>query len=147
MPEITVRPATSRDFTAASRLLTELGRPAPNPDTLLKVQQGYEDYLARPDVSPLVAVLEGEIVGFMSLEFRYRLNHADPQAWIPDLVVADEHRGKGAGRALLNRGFELARERGCWGVTLESGHQRTVAHALYRSAGMTEGGYYFTLKL
>jgi GNAT superfamily N-acetyltransferase len=61
--------------------------------------------------------------------------------------VTEACRGAGAGKALLQRAFELARERGCWSVTLESGYQREVAHQLYRSAGMVDEGLYFMLYL
>ena len=91
--------------------------------------------------------MNGRAVGFCSLEFRERLNWGVPQGWIPDLIVTAGARGVGAGKALLLQAFEVARERGCWSVTLESGYQRGVAHQLYRSAGMTQDGYYFTFRL
>lgn len=107
----------------------------------------YERHLARNDTASLVAEVGGAVVGFMSLEFRERLNRTRPQAWIPDLIVAESHRGSGAGKALLLRGIELADARGCWSVTLESGHSRHVAHQLYRSAGMVDQAVSFIRQL
>jgi GNAT superfamily N-acetyltransferase len=146
-PQVTVRPAAAADFARVAALLAELGRPALTPATLDGARAVYERYVARADTAPLVAVVDDEVIGFLSLEFRDRLNHTTPQAWIPDLIVTEGCRGLGAGRALLERAFDLARERRCWSVTLESGYQRTVAHQLYRAAGMVDGGYYFTLEL
>ena len=54
--------------------------------------------------------------------------------------------GQGLGRALLLRAFELAKERGCDRLTLESGRSREVAHHIYRSAGMTEEGFFFGIE-
>jgi GNAT superfamily N-acetyltransferase len=147
MPEVTVRPAVAADFAAVASLIALLGRTTLEPETTAAIQSGYEHYLTRSDTAALVAEIEGEVVGFISLEFRQRLIRVRPQAWIADLVVAERHRGRGAGKALLLRAFELAREQNCWSVTLESGAQRTVAHQLYKAAGMKEVGLYFVMEL
>ncbi|MCL4509202.1 MAG: GNAT family N-acetyltransferase, partial [Chloroflexi bacterium] len=99
--------------------------------------------LARSDTAYLVAELDGLVAGFLSLEFRVRLNRSAPEAWIPDLIVTASARDHGCGKALLQAAFILARERGCRRVTLESGYSRTVAHHLYTSAGMQNEGYFF----
>jgi GNAT superfamily N-acetyltransferase len=147
MSQVVVRPATSEDFAAVAALLAGLGRPALTPETLEAARQVYDRHIVRPDTASLVAEVDGQAIGFMSLEFRERLNRTRLQAWIPDLIVTEAHRGTGAGKALLRRGFELARERGCGSVTLESGYQRLVAHRFYKAAGMIDEGLYFTLYL
>src|SRR5579864_4369641 len=145
MPEILIRAATARDFNAVASLLAELGRDALTPESERAIKLGYEKYIKRPDTAPLVAELDGQVVGFLSLEYRQRLNRAAPQAWIPDLIVTEPKRGQGVGKALLLRAFELAREQKCWSVTLESGTHRTTAHQLYKSEGMEEVGSYFLM--
>lgn len=147
MPPLLVRSARPEDFDAVAALLAELGRPAPAPETREDARQVYLRHLASADTDSLVAEVEGAVVGFLSLEYRERLNRTRPQAWIPDLIVTEARRGTGAGRALLLRAFERAREFGCYEVTLESGFQRTVAHQLYESAGMERLGYFITLTL
>ena len=142
-----IRLATPLDFAPCARLLAELGRPAPTPDTEAAMRDLYERHIARKDTASLVAETDGKIIGFLSLVFREQLNRTRPQAWIPDLIVTEGSRGLGAGRALLERAFALAKERGCWSVTLESGYQRTAAHQLYKSAGMKDEGFYFLLPL
>ena len=146
-PDLTIRRAAPGDFAACAHLLAELGRPAPTPDTEAAMRAVYERHIAQENTASLVAETDGAIIGFLSLVFRDQLNRIQPQAWIPDLIVTESGRGIGAGRALLLRAFELAKERDCWSVTLESGYQRTVAHQLYKSAGMTEAGFYFLLPL
>ena len=54
-------------------------------------------------------------------EFRERLNRTTDQAWVPDLIVRETRRSGGVGLALLERAYDIARERGCWELTLESG--------------------------
>jgi GNAT superfamily N-acetyltransferase len=146
-PALIVRPITPEDFGAVASLLAELGRPTLTDETRRAAGDVYLRHVARTDTASLLAELDGRPVGFCSLEFRDRLNRGAPQAWIPDLIVTADARGIGAGKALLRGAFGLARERGCWSVTLESGYRREVAHQLYRSSGMSEDGYYFLLSL
>ncbi|MGH2723402.1 MAG: GNAT family N-acetyltransferase [Actinomycetota bacterium] len=146
--EARVREATAEDWPAVAALLAELGRP----EALGRVEEPtlkgvFLGYLERPDEEALVAEVNGRVVGFVDIEYRTRLNFDRPQAWIPDLVVAEADRSRGVGRALLCRAEELARERGCWGISLESATWRTRAHAFYLREGWTDAGKGFTKSL
>jgi GNAT superfamily N-acetyltransferase len=148
VPEVTVREARGEDWEEVAALLAELGRPeALGTDREPALRQVFERYLSRPDVVALVAEVHGTVMGFVDLEFRTRLNFEAPQAWIPDLVVAEAERSRGAGRALLARAEELARERGCWGISLESATWRTRAHAFYLREGWKDTGRAFSKAL
>ncbi len=145
--EYLVRPAADQDFPAVAALLAELGRPQLSPETEAAAREVYRRHTSRTDTASLVAESNGRVVGFLSLEFRDRLNRARVQAWIPDLIVTAEYRGRGIGQALLDAAFAQARQRGCWGVTLESGHQRKEAHRLYLRVGMRDAGKFFDYPL
>jgi GNAT superfamily N-acetyltransferase len=146
--EITVREARAEDWPAVATLLAELGRPeALGTDFEGDLRQVYERYLARPDTVALVAEVQGRVLGFCDVEFRTRLNFAELQAWIPDLVVGEAERSRGAGRALLARAEEIARHRGCWGMSLESATWRDRAHAFYVREGWTDSGKAFSKPL
>lgn len=142
-PAVAIRPAELGDFAAIAALLAELGRPALTPEDIRAARAVYERHVARADTASLVAIEGGAVVGFLSIEFRERLNRTRPQAWIPDLIVTEAHRGRGAGRALLLAAIAEAERRGCWSVQLESGSSRHIAHALYRSAGLSDDGSYW----
>jgi GNAT superfamily N-acetyltransferase len=146
--DIAVREARPEDWPAVAALLAELGRPeALGTDLEEDLREVYKRYLARPDTVGLVAEVDGRVLGFCDLEFRARLNFAEPQAWIPDLVVAEAERSRGAGRALLARAEEIARDRGCWGMSLESATWRDRAHAFYMREGWTDTGKAFSKPL
>jgi ribosomal protein S18 acetylase RimI-like enzyme len=134
------------DFAATTRLLAELGRPAPSDERLPALRRTYAQHVARPDTGSLLALLDGAAVGFCSLEFREPFFTLRPQAWIPDLIVADQARGRRIGAALLDSAFAAAASAGAYSVVLESGAQRTVAHRLYRAAGMSDVGSFWTLR-
>jgi GNAT superfamily N-acetyltransferase len=142
---VRIREAGPSDWPAVSGLLAELGRPDVRETAAeTEARQFYERYLARPDAVALVADDGGQVVGFLDMEFRTWLNFTAPQAWIPDLVVAEDARGKGIGTALLSRAEEIARTRGCWSMALESATWRERAHAFYVANGWEETGRAFT---
>ncbi len=140
---MTVRLAASGDFEAVTALLEGLGRARVTDATRGTVRGLFEGHLAGPDASHLVAEDEHGVIAFCSLHFRERLNYPTPDAWIPDLIVTERARRRGAARALLEEAEERALERGCWALTLESGYRRTEAHRLYAAHGMTDMGKYF----
>lgn len=142
-----VRRVTPEDFEAVSALLAELGRPTVTPQTHAAAAEVFERHAESPDVESLLAVRDGEPVGFMSLHIRERLNWTTPEAWVPDLVVTEREHGRGAARLLFERAVEVARRRGCHRLGLESGHARKRAHRFYEREGMTDAGKYFTMRL
>ncbi|MGH2691125.1 MAG: GNAT family N-acetyltransferase [Actinomycetota bacterium] len=139
-----IREARPGDWPEVAALLAELGRPdVRGTDEESAAREVYERYLARDDATAFVAERDGRVVGFVDLELRTRLNFTTPQAWIPDLIVAEEARSGGVGAALLQRCEEIAREGGCWSLTLESANWRERAHAFYEREGWTFSGKAF----
>lgn len=63
--------------------------------------------------------------------------------YVDDLVTAAEHRSRGYGAALLRWLCEVAKERGCRELHLDSGVQRADAHRFYRREGMEVSSYHF----
>lgn len=125
-------------------LLAELGRPdVRGTEDEPAAREVYERYLLRDDTAAFVAERDGRVVGFVNLDLRTRLNFSTPQAWIPDLVVAEGSRSEGVGAALLERCEEFARERGCWSLTLESANWRERAQTFYERQGLKDSGKAF----
>ncbi|BCJ26392.1 hypothetical protein Asera_05000 [Actinocatenispora sera] len=97
---------------------------------------GYEDWaagvLGRPGFRPaqlLVVVHGDEIVGAC------HLLDTDGDAWINQLAVRADQRGRGLARALLAEAFGAARTRGAQRAQLST-DSRTGALDLYRHVGM-----------
>jgi len=141
---VRVRPAGAGDFEVVTALLEELGRARVTDETREAARALYERHLGDDRATHLVAEDEAGVIAFCSLHLRDRLNYPTPDAWIPDLIVTESARRRGAARALLEEAERIARERGCWQLTLESGHARRLAHRLYARHGMTDAGKYFT---
>src|SRR4051795_13303515 len=96
-----VRPITPDDYAAVCSLLAELGRPQVTGDNDVACRAVFDADLADDSTDHLVAVDDdGRAIGFISLQFRRRLNQTTDEAWVPDLIVAETLRGSGVGKAL-----------------------------------------------
>jgi GNAT superfamily N-acetyltransferase len=145
---VLIREARAEDWPGVADLLAQLGRPdVRSTGEETAAREVFERYLDRDDAVLLVAEVGARVVGLLDIEYRVRLNFTSPQAWIPDLVVDEDTRSAGVGGALLGRAEELARERGCWGMTLESATWRERAHAFYVREGWADTGKSFSKPL
>lgn len=80
--------------------------------------------------------------GFGVLRFRPSIYTGALDAYLEELYVVPEHRGRGLGRALLEAAMEHARQRGAAHIELTTSEGDVAARSLYESAGFTnhEGG-------
>jgi GNAT superfamily N-acetyltransferase len=77
----------------------------------------------------LVAVEGGRTVGVAAMSFGWPVEHAGRGAWLEELYVRPEARGRGTGTRLLEAALDLARAQGVRAVDLEieRGHQRVAS--------------------
>lgn len=142
--EFAIRDARVEDWPQVARLLVELGRDVhPSATTTPSFTILFGGHLAKRETRTLVAEAKGSVAGFLDMEFRQRLGHPRPQAWVNDLVVTEPMRGRGIGRALLERAEELARQRGCFRMSLETAKWRDATHRFYERDGWTANGTWF----
>lgn len=76
-------------------------------------------------------------VGFALFFHNYSTFRAKPGMYLEDLFVNLEHRGKGYGKALLQRIIEIAKERNCGRVEWSVLDWNTPAIDFYKSMGAT----------
>jgi GNAT superfamily N-acetyltransferase len=140
-----IREATVEDWPAVAGLLVELGRDvSPSAIHNPSYEILFGGHLAKRESRTLVAEEPiGRVVGFLDMEFRQRLGHPRPQAWVNDLIVTESARGQGIGHALLARAEELAEKRGCFRMSLETGNWRDRTHTFYSREGWTDNGKWF----
>jgi len=82
-----------------------------------------------------VAELNGEIVGFLACNPRWRGPDDRPTCEIHEIVVSPQHRHKGVGRRLMDRALALGERRGCPTATLWVGRRNSRALAWYKKLG------------
>jgi ribosomal protein S18 acetylase RimI-like enzyme len=114
----------------------------------------FEELCPSPEViaaraAPLIESGEATVLlagdgpdGFAELRFRPSLYTGALDAYLEELYVVPDRRGRGLGRALLVAAMELARERGAARIDLNTSETDVAARALYESSGFTnrEGG-------
>lgn len=78
---------------------------------------------------------DGTFVGFTQLYPLFTSTRMK-RAWLlNDLYVHPDHRGKGASKMLIQRGKELVRETGAFGMMLETEKSNDIGNKLYPSVG------------
>jgi GNAT superfamily N-acetyltransferase len=146
MEGVRVREAAAGDLEALAGLYEELSGPLeePVPDRPPDPREVIAQILADPARSLLVAELDGRVAGTVDVLIAANLtHHAQPWVLVENVVVAQDARRRGVGRALMLRAIELAREAGCYKVNLISGNERMGAHDFYRSLGFKPIGQGF----
>jgi GNAT superfamily N-acetyltransferase len=67
--------------------------------------------------------------------------------YIDDLITKEKIRGKGYGKILLDHVIQIARERLCKEVHLDTGYARHAAHKVYLKQGFEFNCHHLALKL
>ena len=146
--DLAVRLARPDDWPAVAGLLVELGRgvaagTAEDPTHHLQ----FEGHIRQLQHVTLVAEQDGQVLGVVDMEYHQRLGDHRPQARVNDLVIAEDARGRGVGRALLTRAEELARKRGCFRMALVTATWREDSIAFYERQGWRNYGEWFVKPL
>ena len=117
---------------AFARLIPQLSRSNPAPDAVALGR------IVDSEASTLLIARDesGRIVGSMTLAM-FRIP-TGLRAWIEDVVVDEDARGRGIGRVLNERALELARDAGARTVDLTSRPSREAANRLYQRLGFVE---------
>jgi ribosomal protein S18 acetylase RimI-like enzyme len=139
--EIQVRAAGVEDAGPIARLLHDFNLEFLEPSPGVKaLTQTVERLLGTGEIDVLLAGDGPD--GLALLRFRPALWSGGLEAYLQELYVVPGLRGRGIGRALLQRAIDLSRERGADGIDLNTGETDTAARGLYESMGFTnrEGG-------
>jgi len=139
-----VRPATAGDADAICRIYNQgIEDRVATLETELRTPEERRRWLANRDARHPVIVAEanGEVVGWGSLNV---FNPRDAYRFVADFSVYVERawRGKGVGRALLEKLIELARQNGFHKLVLSAFPVNAGGMALYEKLGFRRVGVY-----
>jgi GNAT superfamily N-acetyltransferase len=129
-PTPKIREARSGDATRLAELIGELGHD-------IAADQVRKNLLAliKTDEAPLLATLDGKIVGLCGIGKRVVITRPRPLGRISALIVTRSAQGQGIGRMLVEAAEAWMRKNGCALVELTSNDRRADAHAFYRHLG------------
>ncbi len=146
------REASRSDIARLVALLADDELGATREDNSKPLNPRYLDAFDAIDKDPnnelIIVEKADELVGMMQLTFIPYLTHTGSwRCLIEGVRVARSHRGKGAGRRMIEWVIERARERQCGIVQLTSDKQRPEALRFYRSLGFNATHEGFKLKI
>jgi len=112
---LTIRTAGIDNVALILQLIRELALYERAPNDVVATEEGLRDVLFgdSPSAHVLLALEGDDAVGFAVYFFNFSTWLGRPGLYLEDLFVRPEKRGKGYGRALLQRLAQTAQERGC----------------------------------
>ncbi len=81
---------------------------------------------------------DGKAAGYLAVTFGFSLEFGGRDAFVDELYVIREARGRGLGTAALEAAEQACREEGIGALHLEVAHENTKAKALYERHGFVE---------
>ena len=106
-----------------------------------KQKRALEMILGDPRLGRIYVAREGgRVVGMLSTLYTISTAEGGKAAWLEDMVVLHEYRGRGIGAALLEHAVVGAREEGCLRLTLLSDEDNAQAHSVYAAEGFQFSG-------
>jgi GNAT superfamily N-acetyltransferase len=140
MNGVTIAPACEADIPELIGLLALLFAIeqdfSPDPD---KQRRGLAALLASPAGHIAIARdTTSRAIGMATAQLVISTAEGAPSAWIEDVVVREDWRGKGLGRALLDAVLEWARSRGAVRAQLLADLDNAPALAFYDRVGWQE---------
>ncbi|WP_114940330.1 GNAT family N-acetyltransferase [Mucilaginibacter endophyticus] len=138
-----IRSATLADHSAISSLLTQLGYPG----TEDFLPENLEKMLGQASSQVLVYEDEGEVAGFIAIDFLTQLVVKGDFIRISCFSVDENTRGKGIGKALEDYITELGKERNCDRIEVHCHSRRVDAHRFYYRQGYSESPKYLMKSL
>ncbi len=95
----------------------------------------------------LCAEIENAVAGFCSLAIKNSLWQQSRIGLLSEMIVDEAFRNRGIGTALLGTIVDVARQRGCRRIELDSAFHRDEAHRFYEKAGFVKRAYLFSKEL
>lgn len=141
--DIRTRNATAADSPAIAALLGQLGYPSEEREIPKRLANVIEHGGA-----VVLAIDGGDTpLGLISLTRHWGLHSSGPVAYIMALVIAEDARGMGVGKALVEYAKQWGVHNGCERITVTSAEHRDGAHAFYPAVGMPYTGRRFSATL
>ena len=133
----TIRPATRADVSTILDFIRALARYEREPDAVVATEADLlrDGFGEQPFYSCLIAEEDGVPAGFAFFFYDYSTWLGRPGLYLEDIFVHPEFRGRGIGKALLQRVAAVALEKGCPRMKWEVLDWNTPAIDFYAAMG------------
>jgi GNAT superfamily N-acetyltransferase len=133
----TIRAAKSTDQHVLCDLYRQLNPDDPPWPSDVVAADALADVLGHHGTTILICEVSGIAVSTCMLVVCPNFSRSGrPFALIENVVTHREHRKLGYGRKIVRRAIDMARQRGCYRVTLMTGSRREETLRFYETAGM-----------
>jgi len=128
-----IREAHEGDIAAITGLMDDLGYPS----EVSEMERKLKNIFSHPDYRTLLAVSNGEVLGFAGLMKGFSFERSGKYVRIISFVVKKEVRNRGVGKLLIKASEDWAIEQGADNVVISSGNrgERKAAHVFYQKCG------------
>jgi [ribosomal protein S18]-alanine N-acetyltransferase len=89
----------------------------------------------------VIAYVDGEPAGFVTGTELTHPDHPSPELFLNELAVDPAFRGRGIGKQLVARLWEVAQSRGCRGMWVLTDESNVAATSVYAGAGGSRRGH------
>jgi len=103
----------------------------------------FDKIRSEENYQTFVAILDGQVVGLASTVTMLWASSNSANLFLQAIVVKNDCQRQGVGTKLLCHIEDYARAHGIAGIGLQSGVQRTGAHAFYERLGYTKSHYFY----
>jgi GNAT superfamily N-acetyltransferase len=146
MPHLDIRRATLHDLPVIMSLIAQMDLDAGTPLALSEAEEIFTRISTYANHELYVATVDNDIVGTFVLLIMHHLSHHGARSLvIEDVVVREDWRSQGEGRAMMEYAIRRGKALGCYKLMLSSGIKRERAHAFYENLGFQKHGYSFLL--
>ena len=141
-----LHPAQSSELESLTELVTAYRREEKEPFDHSGVAKALSQLIERPELGRAWLIrLEEKDIGYLLLCFGFSLEFLGRDAFIDELFIVPEHRGRGVGTQILQQTLQEAAALGVKMLHLEVEHGNTPAERLYRSLGFIGREKYYLM--
>jgi GNAT superfamily N-acetyltransferase len=146
---LSIRPATPADAALMLRFIRGLAEFERAPNAVIATEEALirDGFGLCPKYRCLIAEWDGQPAGFALFHYNYSTWRGQPGLYLEDLFVLPEMRGKGIGKALLQKLAQIAVEENCYGLRWMVLEWNTPAIKFYDALGAELLGEWETMLL
>ena len=146
---LSIRAVTSADVSLMLQFIHRLAEYEREPNAVVATEQDLlrDGFGPEPKYRCLIAEWDGAPAGFALFFFNYSTWLGKPGLYLEDLFVLPEMRGKGIGKALLQKLAQIAVEENCYGMRWQVLEWNEPALKFYDSLGATIMEEWETMRL
>jgi GNAT superfamily N-acetyltransferase len=146
---LSIRKATQVDAALMLDFIRRLAEYEREPNAVIATEESLirDGFGPQPKYRCLLAEWNGSPAGFALFHYNYSTWRGQPGLYLEDLFVLPEMRGKGIGKALLQKLAQIALEENCYGLRWMVLEWNTPALKFYESLGAELLGEWETMLL